>query len=252
MSKLIISLIVSIALVGCDQLPNNPKDQMKWAVVDKNKIDKFVIEFIKKNNPASAELDNEEESYRERSKIERQISEIEADATKTCVSANTSSDKKISPAVSENLAGTIHPSPSMNSRGELNINGHYVPLSAISNFPRVTNQDNYRNCLSNVSKDPLIADLQEQINKLDNLRLARNRYNEEIRKKTAEYTNTILTKYAEANHFELIVGNNSGGGYILYNANKVSLDVTDDVLAFISKIQESTTSVIDTNHPAPQ
>lgn len=254
MSKITTTLLVSLVLIGCEQLQNhqanqaNPKALMKWAMVDKNKIDKSLMELIKKNNPAPAELGNEEESYRDRAKIERQISEIEGDAEKKCVNANTVSDKKNSYSENTSHAGIAPRAPSMSSsEGGFNINGHYVPLSAINNSPRITNQDNYRECLSNISKDPLIADLREQVNKLDKVRLERKRYEDEIRKKASEYTKLMLTKYAEANSFELIVGNNHGGDYVLYNADKVSLDVTDDVLDFISKRQEITTNTIDNN-----
>ncbi|NOS73987.1 MAG: hypothetical protein HOP36_05510 [Methyloglobulus sp.] len=244
MSKFILSLIISTAVVGCDQLANNQKNQMKWAVVDKNKIDNALNEYIKKKNPVPAELGNEEESYRERSKIQSHISELESNATQKCVSVNTTSDKKV-----QGETDTIHTAPSMKGSGGFNINGHYLPLSAISNFPKVTNQENYHNCLSEISKDPLISDLQLQLNKLQKSTTERHRYDTEIRKKAAEYTHTILAKYAEANHFELMVSNNYGGENILYNADKVSLNVTDDVLAFISKNHESATNETSNNKP---
>jgi hypothetical protein len=247
MSKFILLLIVSIALVGCEQLSNNHKNQMKWAIVDKNKIDTALNEYMKKKNPAPG-LGNEEESYRERSKIQSQISELENNERQKCVSANTTSEKKIKPE-REGEVNTIHAPSAKSGEGGFNINGHYVPYSAISNFPRVTNQKNYSDCLSGMSKDPLITDLKEQLNKFDKATSEIHRYNTEIKKKAAEYTSTLLAKYAEANHFELIVSNYSGGENILYNADKVSLNVTEDVLAFILKNQESATNETNNNKP---
>lgn len=246
MSKITIFLLVVSVLIGCGQLqtnPESPKSLMKWAMVDKNKLDKSVMEYIKKINPVPVELSNEEELRQSRSKIERQISEIESDASKKCVTANTENDKKTNSVEKLNHSAYVAGSPPIiNREGGININGHYVPLSAINTYPKVINQDNYRECLSNISQDPLVADLREQANKLDKIRLERNRYEDETRKKAAEYTSDMLAKYADANRFELIVSNNHGNANILYNAEKISLDVTDDVLDFIAKTQESTLS----------
>jgi hypothetical protein len=247
MSKFILLLIISTAFVGCEQLSNKPKSQMKWAIVDKNKIDTALNEYMKKKNPAP-ELGNEEESYRERSKLQSQISELESNERKKCVSANTTSEMRAKPARRGDVDTIIAPSAN-SGEGGFNINDHYVPYSAIKSFPRIANQESYGNCLSGIPKDPLIADLKGQLDKMDKANLERRRYDTEIRKKAAEYTIVLLAKYAEANHFELIVNNYSGGENILYNADKVLLNVTEDVLAFISKNQESATNETNNNKP---
>jgi hypothetical protein len=246
MSKLILLLILSTALIGCEQLSNKSKSHMKWAVVDKNKIDSALNEYMKKKNPASGS--GGEELYGEISKLQNQISELESNERKKCVSANTTSEKKIKSA-REGEINTINAPSASSGEGGFNINGHYVPFSGIQSFPRITNQESYGNCLSGISKDPLIADLKGQIEKINNNIKEKNKLDRKAKEEATEYTRNQLTKYGEANHFELILYSYSGDNHVLYNADKVWLDVTEDVLAFILKNQESVTNGTNNNEP---
>lgn len=233
MSKFILTLILSISLTGCD-LISNQKNKIKWATVDKNKIITALTESFKKNNPAPAELGNEEETSRETTKIQNQISQLESDAREKCFLKTSNEKNVIKPG-----EVITYEKPSEGIKTIRNLSNKPISLSYIKNEPYSKEDDKTHACLSDISKDPLITDLRIQVNKFYEARMARSRHETEIRKKVDEHASSIIAKYAEANNFQMIVSNNYGGENILYNADKVSLNVTDDVIAFISKNQES-------------
>lgn len=109
---------------------------------------------------------------------------------------------------------------------------------AIEHYPKtnpVIYSSEYKDCVAKISQDPLIVDLKHQVEKIYDTQ-SKNRHHEiEVRKKIDDYAKSIIGKYAEANSFQMIVSNNYGDNTILYNADKVTLNVTDDVLSFISK-----------------
>jgi hypothetical protein len=235
MTKYIFPLIFSIALMGCDQFQNN-RQQLKWAIVDKNKVVNSTFETFKKNNPYPTELGNEDDSKLDMSQIQSQISQLETNAKQKCFDANSERQKKTSLKMdkTDRVIST--------SKNAINF---VIPVSSLESLPKkgVTNSmafDNeYHDCIANIAKDQVNIDLHARLNKLIEATGARYRHDIDNRKKAEEYVNTAIAKYAEVNHYKMLVNSNSGGDYILYSEDKVSLNVTDDVLDFISKNQMS-------------
>lgn len=184
------------------------------------------------------ELGNEEESSRETSKIQNQISQLESDGREKCFDTGINKEKKmIKPG-----EAITYTKPSEGIKTIRNLSDRAIPLSEVMGQPSGSSNNKIQKCIADISKDPLIADLRVQVNKLYQAQVAKHRHRAEAQKKVDEYVNSAIAKYAEANNFQMIVNNNYSSESILYNADKVSLNVTDDVLAFISKTQGSATN----------
>lgn len=84
----------------------------------------------------------------------------------------------------------------------------------------------------------IIVDLEEKAKKLQGIRDARRKHDLDVSKKTDEAIDIAVAKYAEFNGYQLILTNRSSS--IAYNGDKVTIDVTDDVLDSLLKNQINT------------
>ncbi|MEQ1545480.1 hypothetical protein, partial [Methyloglobulus sp.] len=179
---------------------------------------------------------------------QKQISQIERDARQKCLNNISSGKAEKNQKTSSDQQNVIH------------INGHDVPVSAIPGVSRgsrpgtVSFSDSdiarlnieqypktnpklysseFNECLDNISKDPLILDLRTQIEKTYEIQNKRRQYESEARKKVEGQVKIILADYAEKNKFQMIINNEYGDNNILYNSDRITLNVTEDVINFV-------------------
>lgn len=257
MQKVNFTILLLLLLSACDNISINPKSQIRWAMVDNQKITNALTETVIKNNPYPKELGDENELKSDLSNTQKQISQLEDSAEKKCLNDISSNKKESKPK--EGI-----PKTSSSEQGVVHINGHDVPLAAIprgrsvsfeelaiEHYPKtnpIIYSSEYKDCVANIAQDPLIVDLRHQVEKIYEIQSKRRQHESEVRKKTDEYAKTIIAKYAETNKFQMIISNNYGDNAILYNADKVTLNVTDDVIGFLSKIDTNKEDVGNSNN----
>jgi Skp family chaperone for outer membrane proteins len=258
MQKVNFPILLLLLLSACDNISINAKGQIKWAMVDAQKITKALTENFIKNNPYPKELGDENELNSDLSHIQKQISQLEDSARQKCLNDISSNNK-------ESKSKESIPKPSSSSeQGVIHINGHDVPMAAFPNGRSITFEElgvdkypntnpqiyssGYKQCVANISKDSLIVDLRGQVEKIYETQTKRRRHEGDVRKKVEDYAKTIIAKYAEKNKFQMIISSNYGDNAILYNVDKVTLNVTDDVISFLSKINTNKEDVSNSNN----
>ena len=165
MQKVSFPILLILLLSACDNFSLNPKTQIKWAVVDKQKITEALTENFKKDNPYPKELGDENSLRSDRSNIQKQISKLEDDARQKCLH-DISSNKK------ESKSKEAIPKTSSSEQGVVHINGHDVPVAAIprgglvsfeelgiEHYPKtnpIIYSSEYKACVSNIRKTLLL------------------------------------------------------------------------------------------------
>jgi len=231
MPKKSLSTILFIFLTGCDfDMPQ--LRTFKWAVVDKNKIQASVFEEFKKSNPYPPEINQDaDENSRERSFTREQASDLENTAKLKCRAAMLKDSSTKQPNIRSSLGmnAPIALAPSIDWEYE----------------QKLKNSPVYQECLNNIKQDPLIADLKDKSRKIEEIFEARRKHDIEVRKIADKAIEVAVTQYAEKNKLDLIVTNQfyNNDNNVLYNKNKVILDVTPDV---VKNLKDSLTNKKDT------
>ena len=228
--KTIFLILIPILLVSC-KYEANPKSQFKWAVVDKNKISNALADLFKKQNPYPPELADYESIASEERKTQNQIRQLKKEAEEKCMK-DQKNLKKTEHSKNESLSGAegqLEPYRMHELRA--------IGLSSAFLKAGIVDQQKFADCISVIENDPLIADLKKNLDKIDEIQKTKSHFDSDIRKKTDEYIKNMIARYGETNNFQVIVSTNYGSDSILYNADKVTLNVTDDIVDFILKNQ---------------
>lgn len=220
--KIVLGLFL-ISIVGCDNIDfmrkysgtgtataltqnNSHNSLLKWAVINRSKVISTINENFKKNNPYPKEIDQDfEQTNSDRYLLVQQVSELERTAKQKCVS------------------DTANNAANQQSKAMADMSAY-----GYGNTPA------FRECLLNIQKDPLTANLKEKLKKIENLYAQRREYEKQLRKKTDELIALAIPKYAEQNGYQLIINQSND---LVYNHDKLVLDVTDDVIDYILKNQ---------------
>lgn len=182
-------------------------NSLKWAVINKSKVQATTHETLKKANPYPKEIDQDlEKASRERSLLQQQVYELDRTAQQKCITEAAKSATDQQPKLTN----------------EMTAYGY-------------RNAPAFRECLLNAQKDQLTADLKVKLKKFDELYTQRREHEEGLRKKAEEAIALAIPKYAEQNGYQLIISNQSND--LVYNHDKLVLDVTDDVIDYILKNQ---------------
>lgn len=240
--KIALSIMPILILPACSDILTNHTNQLKWAVVDKEKILKALMDDYINHHPNPDGLGDESELIRNLSTIQKQISQLESEGRQKCLN-DLSAHKKESKSTEQTAKSLASSSPDV-----LHINGHDVPRNAIprgpfymeeigvEKYPKtnpVIYTDEYKVCTSNASQDPLVAELNLRANKIHEAQEKRRKNDIDIRKKIEENIKTLIEKYAKTKNIELVVSH-YGDNNILYNADKVTLNVTEDVIDYMA------------------
>jgi hypothetical protein len=210
---------------GCDfQLIQNHK--FKWAVIEKNKIETVMFENFKKNNPYPSELGNEHEPREQIRDIQDQISKLDKELFEKCANSN-GADKKQSQSKNNDTDKIV---PQHETIQIKDVTGRIMTMR---NWPGSSYNKAAEACTNQVRNDPRMLDLSEKLAKLNNLAISRRDFDNDTRKKVKEFVDKAIVEYAKNNNFQLIINRYSDN--IAYNSDKVVLEVTDDVIAHLSK-----------------
>ena len=237
LKKLLLPILL-VSVASCDYEVNKHAKTFKWAAADKYKIQNAVDDNFKNNNPYSEDINkSKENSTRERNLTKEQISDLERAGEKKCkTSFLPVSSSGADPKASLRNAQTI-------------VMADEPQIASIEDWQRARKAENspeYQDCLANIKKDPLIADLKEKSQKLDDIYDAKRKHDDEVKKKLEKIIDSTIAAYAEKNGFDLIITNQSKDN-ILYSKDKAVLDVTADVIDVLQKSMAETKQ----QYPAP-
>lgn len=100
-------------------------------------------------------------------------------------------------------------------------------------------------CLLEIEKDESIIALRKRAEEIEDMKNAKNKFDESIRIKSTEIMKRIIAEYAEDKGIELILELDSNMNSIQYSRNKAYLNVTADVMALIQSKKQL--KIYDTN-----
>lgn len=237
MWKKSITLLILIGQTGCDIEWKQKPEKVKWAMVDTGKLRTTFYDTFKKTVPYPPELLTSDEISRMQELTKKQISQLEQDGRENCRKNVDGSAKSLPNRTDENET-IIMPSGEKIIRPKR----HQYPSEAVR--PTASASNAFYECIANIQKDPLITELQNKLRSVYEANIARGKFDQETRKKFDDFLKTAVDKYAQSKDFQLILNNNPEN--ILYSADKIYIQATDDVIAFISDNQ-LLTSPADTN-----
>lgn len=234
--KLTVCLLLTL-LTGCDWLEqpqsSKPAEQpIKWAVVEKHKLDEAMGEAVAKANP---EIAADKKQYAEAATAAAlamgQIAEITRSLKQKCddyvVNNNKNAPPKPEPEFRVRSGGPVPPV----SQAEMILRGDPV----------------YAECLKKIPEDPLLRDLQAKLDSFNVLEKGQNNRSGKLREQVDKALATILAAYGQQHGYQLIISKN--GQELLFNKSNLVLDITPDVLDFIAKHPVAAPSA---DAPAPQ
>lgn len=217
MVKVVLIALLASSICACKYkiVEENP---FTWATADRQKILSLATEYQKKISETDAQPGSD--LYRDRSNTQMQISQLEQAAKKKCAELYSRAD------VSQQKTSTLR---SRYRGGELEMPRAHVSFPPFQD-PSLSDNLEYQRCISEINNDQLIADLKQRLRKHEEASDAKRKLEEEMRKKSSDLTDQIISNYAKNNHFDVIVSNSPGA--LLFNQDKGSLDVTNDLVRF--------------------
>jgi hypothetical protein len=208
MLRKIFFIVVAISASGCDSDLICSRD-VKWAVVDINKLNNFVrqSEIERNPDPSASESSN---ASREISNIRSQIESIERGLSAKCAS----------------LVKPYNPGQSIYPAGAEQ--RFRTPPGRTMSYSSPEDNAEYRDCLLKIQNDQLLADLKKKESEVNEIFSSKRKYNELIAKRSQDAVREAIARYALASQLDLVVSNYRDG--IAFNKDNVVSDVTEAVL----------------------
>ncbi|ASF44692.1 OmpH family outer membrane protein [Methylovulum psychrotolerans] len=228
--------LLFILLAGCDALQSSPPApapaEIKWVVADKYTLTQAVTAALTRADPA-IELGKKQykEMSNERQFLNKQIEHLELDLRLQCYEAWDKVHK-------QGPAKSGQPPSKPPTRLD------YSPSNPID-----YDDPDYRACLRKITTDPLLNDLQsKQHTYYFEQEREYSQREQTLRQNTESTLTQLLDTYAQAHGYQLII--ESGERNVLFNRNKIVLNVTADLLDFIGKQPLITPAPPVANKPA--
>jgi hypothetical protein len=156
------------------------------------------------------------------------VSDLEWAAKQNCVVESSKNDRSPHPK--------IPPRPASQKRYE-DISNQVFSSSdgsfeVVSDY-RLRENPEYMACINKIAEDPLINDLKKKLEDFHDMDILQRGHETKLRKQADNALVSALESYSKQHGYQLIISDSSQN--IIYNQGKVVLDVTDDVLDYISK-----------------
>ncbi|MBT9100124.1 hypothetical protein KFZ76_20685 [Methylovulum psychrotolerans] len=232
--KLAVSFILTL-LTGCGQL-QSPASQapaaarpagpeIRWVVADTRKLTEAVeIAIINADPDYQTEKKRYADSKQAQQLLREQIDELEQAGKRKCI------DERGNPRQND-------PNNSSSPLNTPMLRGFSRPSRLSAEIQR-PNKPSYWDCVKTIAEDPLISDLRTQQSRFGNIEQQRRNTERERRQRAETILSKLAADYGQAHGYPLILNNISQ--YVLFNRNKVVLDVTDDLLDYIAAHPEAT------------
>ena len=222
-SRLII-VIVLLSQVACDYRGPTQNDKIKWAVIDTGRVFSSYFETYKTNHPYPPELTTHEDISHRTELLRTQISQRERELRETCdkfrnpnTPAETSTERDT--IILPSGDSIIIPKPGSRPTHRPN--------------PSDPSSKEYFECMTNTKYDASLAELQEKMRKLNDSNREIVKFDQDTRKKFDVFIKDTIRQYAEKHGHQVILNNHPDS--ILYAADKIYLNATDDFLDFLAK-----------------
>jgi hypothetical protein len=231
--------LLLILLAGCDPLQSPPPTpvtnaEIKWVVADKYKLTQAITAALTSADP-TIELGKKqhEEMSKERQLLNKQIEYLELGLRLQCYNVWNKSHKH-------------EPTKSGQPPSKPPTRLDYSPSDPID-----YDDPDYRACLRKIPTDPLLNDLQsKQHTYYFEKEREYSQREQTLRQNTESALTKLLDTYAQAHGYQLIIENDERN--VLFNSNKIVLDVTADLLDFIGKQPLTIPAPPVANKPVPQ
>ncbi len=220
--------LLLLGLSGCDLPFEHKPEQVKWAMVDKGKLHTTYFEAFKRSVPYPPELNISDETSQMVDLTKKQISQLEQDARENCRKSVEGNANTIPNRSNENET-VILPS------GEKIIRPKRRQYTSETSRPSAAAANSFFECTAKIQNDPLITELQNKLRSIRDVGLARGKFDQETRKKFETFIKAATEKYAQKKDFQLIIANSPEN--IVYSADKIYIQATDDLIGFISDNQ---------------
>lgn len=197
MKKIIPALLLSsLLLTSCIEKENKADTvyQPSWVTADYRRVENEIFRIAAEKNPYPDQKIDSIEIQQEKRRISNQINIIRKEAC--------------SPAESENSAGQT-------SRSARAIGSDGQPF-------RIDPE-----CYSKVNTNPLIVNLNNQLEELDKQNRQFSEHTQKVRMFSVDQTKVLIHDYS-SRKFEVVV--RQGSDTILYNKGGVSVDITDALM----------------------
>lgn len=192
--------LLLLGLSGCDLPLEHKPEQVKWAMVDKGKLHTTYFEAFKRSVPYPPELNISDEGN-----------------ANTIPNRNNENETVILPS------------------GEKIIRPKRRQYTSETSRPNAAAANSFFECTAKIQNDPLITELQNKLRSIRDVGLARGKFDQETRKKFETFIKAATEKYAQQKDFQLIIANSPEN--IVYSADKIYIQATDDLIGFISDNQ---------------
>ncbi|MBT9100111.1 hypothetical protein KFZ76_20620 [Methylovulum psychrotolerans] len=195
---------------------------IKWAVVDKRKLTEAVSLALSKADPEiEAANSRYQEQTKERKLIVDQISEIGRAMRDKCPDAQGNKGGKNLPSKPADIPYQEFGSSRIYSGADL------------LEWQKTHNNPAYLECVKKIKEDPLLIDLQTRLETFGNLEREKSQNERQLRELTESTLTKLVGTYGQHHGYQLII--NDRDQSIVHNQSKVVLDITADLLDFISQ-----------------